>query len=102
MFVSALATGPWRPGMGVPLSVRVRYSVIEMLRVECYASHRGEETPRVLYIDERKVFVEDVLDAWLGADHRYFKVKGDDGDVYIIGQDTTSGAWELTLFRRGS
>ena len=73
-----------------------------MLRVECYASHRGEETPRVLYIDERKVFVEEVMDAWHGPDHRYFKLKGDDGDVYVIRQDTTSGAWELTTSRRGA
>jgi hypothetical protein len=72
-----------------------------MLRVECYASHRGEETPRVLYIDERKVFVEEVTEAWHGPDHRYFKLKGDDGDVYVIRQDTTSGSWELTTSRRG-
>jgi hypothetical protein len=69
-----------------------------MLRVECYASHRGEATPRVLYIDERKVFVEEVLDAWLGPDHRYFKLKADDGDVYIIRQDN-AGLWELTMTR---
>ena len=43
---------------------------------------------------------EQVLDAWLGPDHRYFKLKGDDGDVYIIQQETASGTWELTLFRR--
>ena len=73
-----------------------------MLQVECYASHRGEETPRVLQIDGRKVFVEEVLDAWLGPDHRYFKLKGDDGDTYIIRQDTTTGAWELTMFRRAT
>ena len=50
----------------------------------------------MLLIDERKIFVEEVLDSWLGPDHRYFKLKGDDGEVYIIRQDTTSGSWELT------
>ena len=72
-----------------------------MLRVECYADHRGEATPRVLYVDERKVFVEEVLDAWLASDHRYFKVKGDDGDMYIIRHAPQSDIWELTMFRRG-
>ena len=67
-----------------------------MLQVECYAGHRGDEKPRMLLIDERKIFVEEVLDSWLGPDHRYFKLKGDDGEVYIIRQDTTSGTWELT------
>jgi hypothetical protein len=69
---------------------------VNVLQVECYAGHRGDEKPRMLLIDERKIFVEEVLDSWLGPDHRYFKLKGDDGEVYIIRQDTTSGSWELT------
>ena len=69
---------------------------MNVLQVECYAGHRGDEKPRMLLIDERKIFVEEVLDSWLGPDHRYFKLKGDDGEVYIIRQDTTSGSWELT------
>jgi hypothetical protein len=67
-----------------------------VLEVECYAGHRGDEKPRMLLVDARKIFVEEILDTWLGPDHRYFKLKGDDGDVYIIRQDTTSGTWELT------
>lgn len=66
-----------------------------MLHVECYAGHTGEETPRMLMIDDRKIFVEEVLDRWLGPDHRYFKLKGDDGRVYIVRQDTTTTGWEL-------
>ena len=71
-----------------------------MLQVECYAGYRGEETPRVLTIGDRRVFVNEILDRWLAQDHRYFKVKGDDGDMYIVRQDTTSGAWEMTMFKR--
>ena len=71
-----------------------------MLRVECYAGHRGEETPRVIHIDDRRVAVEDVLDAWLAPDHRYFKVRGDDGDIYIIRHNPLADYWELTMFKR--
>ena len=71
------------------------------LRVECYAGHRGEETPRALIIDERRVDVVDILDRWLAPDYRYFKLKGSDGDVYILRHDSASNAWELTLFQRG-
>ena len=71
-----------------------------MLRVDCYAGHRGEQTPRVLYIDDRKIIVEEVLDAWLAPDHRYFKLRGDDGDVYIVRHDPHADSWELTMFRR--
>jgi hypothetical protein len=71
------------------------------LDVECYAGHRGEETPRALVIGGRRVTVVDVLDRWLAPDHRYFKVKGDDGDVYIIRHGSTPDRWELTMFARG-
>jgi hypothetical protein len=41
-----------------------------------------------------------VLDAWLAPDHRYFKLRGDDGDVYIVRHDSQADCWELTMFKR--
>jgi hypothetical protein len=70
--------------------------------VECYAGYRGEETPRTLLLGERRVEVIEVLDRWLAPDHRYFKVRGDDGDIYIVRQDGRSAEWTLSVFRRGS
>ena len=55
----------------------------------------------MLVIGDRKIFVEEVLDTWSGHGHVYFKLKGDDGDVYIIQQDTGSKVWELTVSRQG-
>lgn len=72
------------------------------LRVECYAGHRGEETPRALILDDRRIEVVEVLDRWLAPDHRYFKLKGDDDDVYIVRHDPNADAWELTMFQRGA
>jgi hypothetical protein len=72
------------------------------IRVECYAGYRGEETPVRFYLGERKVEVIEVLDRWLSPDHRYFKVKGDDGGLYIIRYDVLSDQWELTTFSAGS
>jgi len=34
--------------------------------VECYAAHRGEQTPRRLILGDGQVEVAEVLDAWLG------------------------------------
>ena len=45
------------------------------------------------------VAVKAVLDRWLSPDHRYFKVTGDDGDLYIIRHDPRQGLWELTFYR---
>jgi hypothetical protein len=70
------------------------------IRVECYAGHRGEETPRALVIGERRIEVVEILDRWLAPDHRYFKIKGDDGDVYIVRYSNATDTWELTMFSR--
>ena len=71
-----------------------------MIHVECYAGHRGEETPRALVIGDRRVAVIEVLDRWLAPDHRYFKLKGDDGDVYVVRYSESAAEWELTMFQR--
>jgi hypothetical protein len=71
------------------------------LTVECYAGYRGEETPRRFMLGSRRVEVVEVLDRWLAPDHRYFKLLGDDGDTYILRQDSPTGRWDLTLYQRG-
>lgn len=68
------------------------------LEVECYAGYRGEESPRRIRLGKRIVKVHRILDRWLAPDHRYFKLLGDDGALYIIRHDTAGGHWELTLF----
>jgi hypothetical protein len=68
------------------------------IRVECYAGHRGEETPRAIVVGERRIEVRDVLDQWLAPDHRYFKLRGDDGNTYIVRNDVAARSWELTMF----
>jgi hypothetical protein len=70
------------------------------IRVECRAGYRGEETPYRFYFGERAVEVKEVVDRWLGPDHRYFKVRGDDGSVYILRHDAPEDRWELTMFAR--
>jgi hypothetical protein len=69
------------------------------VNVECYAGHRGEQTPRTLILGDRRIAVAEVLDAWLAPDYRYFKLRGADGDTYLVRHDERSGIWELTMFR---
>ncbi len=70
-----------------------------IVRVECYAGHRGEETPRRVWFDSRAVDLLELQDAWLAPDHRYFKMRGADGASYILRHDQPSGRWELTLYQ---
>lgn len=66
--------------------------------VECYAGYRGEETPRCLDLGAGKIAVIDVIDRWLAPDHRYFKVQGDDGGVYMVRHDVLADRWEMVMF----
>lgn len=72
------------------------------VRVECYAGHRGEERPQCFFLGERAVGVEEVLDRWLDPTHRYFKLRGDDGGIYILRHDVLTGDWDMTLFDSGT
>ncbi|HXH06676.1 MAG TPA: hypothetical protein VNI83_08800 [Vicinamibacterales bacterium] len=70
------------------------------VKVDCYAGHRGEQTPRAFELGGRRIGADEVLDAWLAPDHRYFKIRGDDGDTYILRHDVRTDVWELTGYRR--
>ena len=69
------------------------------VNVDCYAGDRGEQTPRTLILGDHRITVEEVLDAWLAPDYRYFKLRGADGDTYLVRHDERSNIWELTMFR---
>ena len=72
------------------------------MKVECYAGHRGEETPRRFYLGKRGIEVVEVLDRWIDPAHRYFKLRGNDGGIYILRYSTSEHVWELTLYDSGS
>jgi hypothetical protein len=65
------------------------------IRGDCYAGHRGEEEPRRFEAGARRVEVVEVVDRWLAPDHRYFKVRGDDGAIYLLRHDEARQRWEL-------
>ncbi len=69
------------------------------VQVEYCAGHRGEQTPQRIGLDGRFVEVVEILDQWQGTDYRYFKLRGDDQNLYILRLDETGAQWELTLFQ---
>lgn len=79
----------------------VESNTVLQIRVECYAGYRGEQTPRTIVLGDRRIAVAEVLDQWLAPDHRYFKLRGDDGDTYLVRHSVADDRWELTMFARG-
>ncbi len=42
-----------------------------------------------------------VIDRWLDPRHRYFKLRGDDGGIYLLRHDTIDERWEMNLYDSG-
>ena len=72
------------------------------VRVDCYCGYRGEQEPRRFHFGRRAIAVVEILDRWLGPDHRYFKLLGSDGDTYILRHDVMRHDWTLAFYRSGA
>ena len=68
------------------------------LRVECYAGAKADERPVRFQLGGRDHMVEEVLDQWYGPDDVFFKVRTDDGNLYILRRNTAVDAWTLESF----
>ena len=71
----------------------------ERIRVIAYSGYRGEETPRTIFIHEKKIEVLEILKMWIEEGvkdrrrNRLFKVKGSDGLIYTIHYDERVMEW---------
>jgi hypothetical protein len=75
------------------------------LHVECYAGYRADERPlrfRAEGRDSRVFEVMEVLDQWYGIGYRCFKLRADDGNIYILRHNEEEDEWVLDSFRRSS
>jgi hypothetical protein len=71
------------------------------LHVECYAGSKADERPVRFELGGRAYLVEEVLDQWYSPEHIFFKLRADDGNVYILRRQTSvpEGEWDLVSFR---
>lgn len=71
------------------------------VEVHCYAGRKADERPLRFRLDENEYMVEEILDQWYGPEHVFFRLRADDGNVYILRQQTSvpSGEWQLVSFR---
>jgi hypothetical protein len=72
------------------------------LSVECYAGRKADERPVRFWLEEKQYQVEAVLDQWYDPESIFFKVRADDGNLYILRQQTSTAdwTWELVLCRQ--
>ena len=55
-----------------------------MLKVECYTSSKLNERPVAFSLSNSRYKVEEIIDRWYGEGSRYFKIKADDDNIYLL------------------
>ena len=71
------------------------------VEVECYSGRKPDERPVRFRLGGHEYMVEEVLDQWYGPEGVIFKVRADDGNVYILRHETSEldADWSLISFR---
>ena len=72
------------------------------VQVECYSGRKADERPVRFRLEERDYLVEEILDQWYGTEDVFYKIRADDGSVYILRHQTSTpdGIWDLVSLRR--
>jgi hypothetical protein len=69
------------------------------IQVQCYAGHRADQRPTRFTIRGREFEVVSVEDQWYEPEAIYFRVRADDGNLYILRHDEIQDVWTLDAFR---
>ena len=70
-----------------------------MLKVECYTSSKLNERPVAFFISNSRYKVEEIIDRWYGEGSRYFKIKADDDNIYLLKYDERMDRWEWVFYQ---
>ena len=70
-----------------------------MLKVECYTSSKLNERPVAFSLSNSRHKVEEIIDRWYGDGSRYFKIKADDENIYLLKYDERTDRWEWVFYQ---
>ena len=71
------------------------------VEVKCYSGYKSNERPSSFIIEDREVMVMDIEGSWFEEDENSrerracFRVRADDGDLYLLARDESSNFWML-------
>jgi hypothetical protein len=71
-----------------------------VVRVEGYSGFKTDERPLRFQLGGRWLAVEEVLDRWYDPDAVYFRVRADDGALYVLRHHEGDDVWTLEAYRR--
>jgi hypothetical protein len=71
-----------------------------ILRVQSYSGRKADERPVRFQLGDHEYVVDEVVDQWYGPDATFFKLRADDGNLYILRHRSAGDEWSLESFRR--
>ncbi len=73
----------------------------EEIHVECYAGYRADERPLRFTLGRRVFEVQEVEDRWQSPGVRYFRVRANDSNSYVLRHDEGRDIWTAVMAQRG-
>lgn len=70
------------------------------VQVDCYAGYKAEERPVRFCIDGYQYGIEEVIDRWYGPNDTWYKVRAQDGNLYVLRHRPAESAWEMVSFSK--
>lgn len=69
------------------------------VQVKCYSGYKKDERPLRFVLGKRLFEVVALDDQWYSPDAIYFRVKADDGNLYVLRHDEAQDQWSLEAYR---
>lgn len=73
--------------------------VMSEIHVKFYAGYRAGQRPVQFTFHGRTFDVTELDDQWYSPDAIYFRVRANDGQLYVLRHDEGQGFWTLEAFR---
>jgi hypothetical protein len=71
-----------------------------IVQVQCYAGRKGDERPVRFRIGNCDYMVEEIVEQWYGPDHGFYKVRADDGNLYLLRHLSSAGTWSIEAIQK--
>jgi len=71
------------------------------LKVQTYSGYKADERPVAFTFGEKACKVVELIDRWYGVDHAYFKLRANDGNLYVLRHRMENDQWEMVVMEAG-
>ena len=75
---------------------------MDLVRVQCYSGAKANERPLRFELDGEDHTVDEIIEQWYGPEHAFFKVRADDGNIYVLRHSPATDDWSLKSARKSN